>query len=320
MNNLIILGIIVIVVGISGLLGVGLTQDRDGLYFYSKNEAYRQGMSAYVANRFDIAIPALKFASEKGKIEADRILAKIYSDETAIDHDNLKAFEHFERYAYHHTDISYLHAYASQVAEAFVELGKYYLNGIPDSRIKSAPEIAVRHFKHAASHLRDTDAYYHLARSYLLGKGVQRNLLTAAKWLKRAYQMNHAAAQAVLGNLFWEGKGVGRNRGLALTLLLLANKNSGDQNCPGFKSSSNRWIGKAYERMAASAGPNLRNLAQTKFEELYHPCHKKKALKPVDGIRIQYDSKKLDQQNKSKGIPAHKLEPQDRKNHLMTFQ
>jgi len=244
---------------------------------------------------------------------------KIEND-TSIAHNSFKAFEYFEKYAYHHTNINSKHVYASDVAEAFVALGKYHLAGIPETRLKQNPSQAFIHFKHAATILRDADASYHLARLYLTGKGVPKNLLTAAKYLKRAYQKNHAAAQAVLGNLFWDGKGVNRNKGLALILLLLANENSDDPNCPGYESSSKRWISKAYDRMLDKVDPTKKIIAQTKFEDLYHPCNGGKALKPIDGIKIDYESDELDQQNNLENIPNRKLDEKSPATQPMTFQ
>ena len=53
------------------------------------------------------------------------------------------------------------------VANAFVALGRYYLNGIPNSKIKADTDRAREMFSYAASYFGNADAQYDLARLYL---------------------------------------------------------------------------------------------------------------------------------------------------------
>ena len=102
--------------------------------------------------------------------------------------------------------------------------------------------------------------------------------------------MNHAAAQAVLGNLFWDGTGVNRNIGLALTLFILASANAKNKSCSSFNNSSKRWIGKALNRMSNNVAPELKKSTREKIEELHRPCHGEQKLIPIDGIIIKHET------------------------------
>ncbi len=68
------------------------------------------------------------------------------------------------------------------VANAFVALGHYYLEGIPNTRVKADPERARAMFDYAASYFRDPDAQYYLAKLYLNGTGAPQDPRTAARW------------------------------------------------------------------------------------------------------------------------------------------
>jgi len=48
--------------------------------FASKQAAFTQGYSAYKSQQYEIAVPALEFASGRGVMRAKFFLAKIYSD------------------------------------------------------------------------------------------------------------------------------------------------------------------------------------------------------------------------------------------------
>src|ERR1700704_1708604 len=69
------------------------------------------------------------------------------------------------------------------LANAFVTLGLYYLEGIPGT-LKSDPNVAREMFHYAASYFADPEAQYYLARQYLQGKGAPKDAITAARWLQ----------------------------------------------------------------------------------------------------------------------------------------
>ena len=93
----------------------------------------------------------------------------MYADGNGVTQDDLRAFEYFSRIANAHAEDSPSAPQAAIVANAFVALGRYYLNGIPNSKIKSDPERAREMFSYAASYFGNADAQYDLARLYLDG-------------------------------------------------------------------------------------------------------------------------------------------------------
>src|SRR6476619_3631462 len=114
----------------------------------------------------DTSLTSLQYAAEGGHPVAQWKLGRMYADGDGVAQDDLRAFEYFSRIANAHAEDSPSAPQATIVANAFVALGRYYLNGIPNSKIKSDPERA-REIFHAASYLGNADAQYDLARLYL---------------------------------------------------------------------------------------------------------------------------------------------------------
>ena len=94
-------------------------------------------------------------------------LGRMYADGDGVTQDDLRAFEYFSRIANAHAEDSPSAPQATIVANAFVALGRYYLNGIPNSKIKADPDRAREMFSYAASYFGNADAQYDLARLYL---------------------------------------------------------------------------------------------------------------------------------------------------------
>ena len=118
----------------------------------------------------DSSLTALQYAAEGGHPFAQWKLGRMYADGNGVTQDDLRAFEYFSSIANAHADDSPSAPQASIVANAFVALGRYYLNGIPNSKIKSDPERAREMFSYAASYFGNADAQYDLARLYLNGR------------------------------------------------------------------------------------------------------------------------------------------------------
>src|SRR3954471_6302592 len=83
---------------------------------------------------------SLQYAAEGGHPIAQWKLGRMYADGDGVIQDDLRAFEYFSRIANAHAEDSPSAPQATIVANAFVALGRYYLNGIPNSKIKSDPE------------------------------------------------------------------------------------------------------------------------------------------------------------------------------------
>ena len=129
------------------------------------------------------SLTALQYAAEGGHPIAQWRLGRMYADGDGVDRDDLRAFDYFSRIANQHAEDSPSAPQAQIVANAFVALGRYYRDGIPNTRVKSDRERAREMFHYAASYFGNADAQYNLARMYLDGVGTQRDPKYAARWL-----------------------------------------------------------------------------------------------------------------------------------------
>ena len=122
----------------------------------------------------------------------------MYADGDGVAQDDLRAFEYFSRIANAHAEDSPSAPQAPIVANAFVALGRYYLSGIPNSKVKSDPERAREMFSYAASYFGNADAQYDLARMYLKTPDASRDdFRYGARWLGLAAQKGQHQAQAL---------------------------------------------------------------------------------------------------------------------------
>jgi TPR repeat protein len=186
-------------------------------------------------------------------------LGRMYADGDGVVQDDLRAFEYFSHIANAHAEDSPKAPQATIVANAFVALGRYYLNGIPNSKIKSDPERAKEMFAYAASYFDNADAQYDLARLYLRDAGSSRDdFRYGARWLGLAAQNGQHQAQAMLGQMLFNGDRLPRQVARGLMWLTLAHDNA---------SADESWIKESYDRAIAKASEDDRAEAQQMLKE-----------------------------------------------------
>lgn len=231
--------------------------------FASATEAYRQGVAALKSGETETALPALEYAAERGVLGAQLKLARIYAAGNGVKRDDAKAFQFYRQIADQRADISPLSPVAKYVAEAFVSLGDYYVQGVPAAHRTPDPMRAAGLFRHAASYFGNADAQYALARLYLDGVGVYKNAGLAVNWLAMAAKKQHAAAQATLGELLWHGSDEIRRRparGLALIMLAHANAMA--------SGKEPRWIEELYREAQGASNAAMLKRAQNLIPQL----------------------------------------------------
>jgi uncharacterized protein len=205
----------------------------------------------------DSSLTSLQYAAEGGHPIAQWKLGRMYADGNGVTQDDLRAFEYFSRIANAHAEDSPSAPQASIVADAFVALGRYYLNGIPNSKIKSDPERAREMFSYAASYFGNADAQYDLARLYLNGGGTSRDdFRYGARWLGLAAQKGQHQAQALLGQLLFNGDQLPRQAARGLMWLTLARDAAPDET----------WIKESYNKAFAKASDDDRAMALQMLE------------------------------------------------------
>ncbi len=135
---------------------------------------------------------------------------------------------------------------------------RYYLNGIPNSKIKSDPERAREMFSYAASYFGNADAQYDLARLYLRGAGSSRDdFRYGARWLGLAAQKGQHQAQAMLGQMLFNGDQLPRQPARGLMWLTLARDSA---------TPDETWIKESYNKAIAKASDDDRAMALQMLE------------------------------------------------------
>ena len=206
----------------------------------------------------DTSLTSLQYAAEGGHPVAQWKLGRMYADGDGVAQDDLRAFEYFSRIANAHAEDSPSAPQAPIVANAFVALGRYYLNGIPNSKIKSDPERAREMFSYAASYFGNADAQYDLARLYLHGSGTSRDdFRYGARWLGLAAQKGQHQAQALLGQMLFNGEQLPRQAARGLMWLTLARGNA---------TPDETWIKDSYDKAFSKASDDDRAMALQMLE------------------------------------------------------
>jgi TPR repeat protein len=207
----------------------------------------------------DTSFASLQYAAEGGHPIAQWKLGRMYADGVGVAQDDLRAFEYFSRIANNHADDSPSAPQATIVANAFVALGRYYLSGIPNSKIKADPERAREMFSYAASYFGNADAQYDLARLYLKSAGASRDdFRYGARWLGLAAQKGQHQAQALLGQMLFNGDQLPRQAARGLMWLTLARESA---------TPEESWIKDSYTKAMAKASEEDRAMA---FQMLEH--------------------------------------------------
>jgi uncharacterized protein len=207
----------------------------------------------------DSSLTSLQYAAEGGHPVAQWKLGRMYADGDGVVQDDLRAFEYFSRIANAHAEDSPSAPQAAIVANAFVALGRYYLSGIPNSKITADPERAREMFSYAASYFGNADAQYDLARLYLKNAGTSRDdFRYGARWLGLAAQKGQHQAQALLGQMLFNGDQLPRQAARGLMWLTLARDSA---------TADETWIRDSYNKAIARASDDDRARALQMLRE-----------------------------------------------------
>ncbi|MEQ8699563.1 MAG: tetratricopeptide repeat protein [Bauldia litoralis] len=215
-------------------------------------DALEFGLDSYRSGDKEGALEALSFAADKGNAIAQWKLGRMYAEGDGTARDDYKAFEIFSEMADAHADDNPTQRDSRFVSNAFVALGGYYEEGIPDTNVKQDLRRARQIYGYAASYFGDAEAQLKLAWMYYQGEGGDRDPLQAARWAKLAADKGDVDAQALLGHLLFEGDGVPRQAVLGLMYLTIARDQA---------EATDRWIFDMQERAVSVATENERRTA-----------------------------------------------------------
>jgi TPR repeat protein len=216
-------------------------------------DAFVSGAQSLKAGENAKAVSSLQYAAEKGHALAQWKLGRMYAAGEGVQQNDLRAFQYFSRIADTHAEDSPDLPQARFVANAFVQLGHYYLDGIPNTQVKSDPDRAREMYAYAASYFRDADAQYNLARLYIDGTGGPKDVKQAVRWLMLASNKGQYSAQALLGHLMFKGDKIPRQAARGLMYLTLAVESA--------SGPADKWIVDMHQAASKQATDDERQLA-----------------------------------------------------------
>ena len=168
-------------------------------------------------------------------------LGEMYADGQGVQQDDLKAYHYFNQMVEDYDEDQPDRRNLSAISNAFVAVGVYCLNGIPNSEVRPDPQRAHELFQYAATIFGDPNAQYNLAHMYTVGTGgLAKDNVAAVRWLAVAAQKGHAPSQALLGHMLFMGDGVPHQRARGLMWLEFAKDAA--------PAPSDAWIRDLYQR------------------------------------------------------------------------
>ena len=213
-------------------------------------------------------IKALEYAADiDGYAVAQWKLGRMYAAGDGVARSDARAFDYFSRIARDHAQDSPSSPQAALVANAFVALARYYLNGIPNSPVKSDPDRAREMLYYAASYFGSADAQFDLARLYLKATNASANDLTyGTRWLGLAASKGQRQAQAMLGQMLFSGDRLPPQRARGLMWMALASDGANNPDEAWIKDSYNQALSRASEDDRAMAAQMIKYWLQGRHE------------------------------------------------------
>jgi TPR repeat protein len=207
--------------------------------FTNAQQALRAGIDDLKAGDAESSVQALTYAADGGQEIARWKLGEMYADGDGVPRDDLKAYHYFNQLVEDYDEDQPDRRNLSAISNAFVAVGVYCLNGIPNSDVRPDPRRAHELFQYAATIFGDPNAQYNLAHMYMVGAGgVAKDNVAAIRWLAVAAEKGHPQSQALLGHMLFTGEGMLHQRARGLMWLEFAKDSVSDP--------KNAWIRELY--------------------------------------------------------------------------
>jgi uncharacterized protein len=226
--------------------------------FKNPHAALQAGLERYHAGDASKSIEALRYAADSGESLAQWKLARMYEDGDGVARDDRKAFDYYSQIVEHFANDDPNPSERMMAAHAFLAVGLYLREGIASAKLAPDPERAFDVLRYAATFFRNTDAQYNVARMYIEGAGVKKDVRQGMNWLELAARKGHAQAQALLGRIMFNGEAGAPQRPLGLMYLTLAQSSNG--------GASDKWIADQRAKALASATEADRKAADDMVE------------------------------------------------------
>jgi uncharacterized protein len=209
--------------------------------FTDPQQALRVGVDDLRAGDAVASVAALTYAAEGGQAIARWKLGEMYADGDGVPRDDVKAYHYFDQMVEDYDEDQPDRRNLGAISNAFVAVGVYCLNGIPNSDVRADPRRAHELFQYAATIFNDPNAQYNLAQMYRVGAGgVAKDSVAAVRWLAMAAEKGHPPSEALLGHMLFTGEGVPQQRARGLMWLGFARDAAPDP--------KDAWIRDLYQR------------------------------------------------------------------------
>jgi uncharacterized protein len=209
--------------------------------FTSGQEALRVGEQDLRAGKVEASVAALTYAAESGEVIARWKLGQMFAKGDGVPRDDSNAYHYFNQVVEDYDEDQPEQQDVTAISDAFVAVGVYCLNGIPNSNVRPDPQRAHELFQYAATTFADPNAQYNLAHMYMIGAGgLAKDNVAALRWLALAAKAGHPPSQALLGHMLFVGNGVLDQRARGLMWLELAKD--------GAPNPRGQWIRDLYQR------------------------------------------------------------------------
>ncbi len=251
-------------------LAGAVSAEAAGVTFRSREDALKQGISAFNGGYYEIALPALEAASAPNAPLGTFYIARIYADNDGAYTDHRKAYQLFKQLADQLRDVDPDDDDLAPIAAmSLTAVSNYVRDGLPEAQVKPDPEAADRELQRAALFFNNEDAQFEMAKVFLRGEGPDINLgghedpsskvVSGRHWLSKLSRKGHTGAQAFLADLLWRGKFVKKDPPTALNLIDVAVANA--------PAHERVWIEDIYQNIYCNAGEGVREQATGRVAE-----------------------------------------------------
>jgi TPR repeat protein len=110
----------------------------------------------------EAAVAALTYAAANGQLIARWKLGQMYANGDGVPRDESKAYKYFNKLVEDYDEDQPEQQNVSAISDAFVAVGVYCLNGIPNRDVRPDPQRAHELFQYAATTFADPNAQYNL--------------------------------------------------------------------------------------------------------------------------------------------------------------
>ena len=265
---IVLAGALVLAAGAGPVAAQGVPPQSRGIPFTSPEAALEQGLGAYRAGFYQMALPALEFAAANKVFLGQYYLARLFADNGSAMTNHGRAYRLFLGIVEEHSasiDVDDDER-APFVGKALTAVALYMHRGLPEIQLLPNATRAAEFLEEAATFFREPDGQFELAKLYLKGDGVPEDRRKALHWLSALTHEGHAGAQAFFADLLWSGKVVAKDEKKALALITVAVENA--------PSHERIWIEDIYQKIFCGSVTGVRQQADglvASFRRLYAP-------------------------------------------------